>query len=202
MRGLRLGLWLTGVVMFAGVPGASAAPFAYIANDLSNDVSVLDIATNSVVATVPVGQLAQGVAVTPDGSRVYVTNTADNTVSVIATATNTVVATVPVGDRPIGVVVTPKRSRVYVANINSSTVSVINPSTNLAVAALPVGLVAQSAAVGLHPQGLAVTHDGKSVYVANTNANTMSVIATATNTVVATVPAGNGPVAFGNFIGP
>src|SRR5437879_13304428 len=102
MRGLRLGLWLTGVVMFAGVPGASAAPFAYIANDLSNDVSVLDIATNSVVATVPVGQLAQGVAVTPDGRSVYVTNYTTNSVSVIDTAMNTVVDVVPVGPQPGG----------------------------------------------------------------------------------------------------
>src|SRR5438445_11968311 len=126
MRGLRLGLWLTGVVMFAGVPGASAAPFAYIANDLSNDVSVLDIATNSVVATVPVGQLAQGVAVTPDGSRVYVTNAVDGTVSVIAWVTNAVgasvpawVGTVPVGLRPSGVAVTPAGPRVRVATLHS-----------------------------------------------------------------------------------
>ena len=202
MRGLRPGLWLVGVVVLAGAAGASAAPFAYIPNDLSNDVSVLDIATNSVVATVPVGQLAQGVAVTPDGKSVYVTDYTNNAVSVIDTASNSVADLVPVGSEPEGVAVTPDGKSVYVVNTGDNTVSVINPSTNLVVATVPVGLVSQSAAVGLHPQGLAVTHDGKSVYVANTNANTMSVIATATNTVVATVPAGNGPVAFGNFIGP
>jgi DNA-binding beta-propeller fold protein YncE len=43
---------------------------------------VIDTATNTVIATAPVGTGPQGVAVTPDGSKVYVTNTGDNTVSV------------------------------------------------------------------------------------------------------------------------
>ena len=60
-------------------------------------------ATNTVVATVPVGPGPSGVAVTPDGKHVYVTNVCNsNTVSVIATASNTVVATVPVGINPHG----------------------------------------------------------------------------------------------------
>src|SRR5438105_13331508 len=105
MRGLRLALWLAGLVVFAGAAGASAAPFAYVANSLSNNVSVLDIATNSVVATVAVGRYSQGVAVTPDGTHVYVTNTGDNTVSVIERATNAVGTTVPavVSTVPVGV---------------------------------------------------------------------------------------------------
>src|SRR5207302_6111961 len=80
-------LWLAGVVVFVGAAGSSAAPFAYIANTVSNNISVIDVATNGVVATVPVGQFAQGAAVTPDGSRVYATNTVDGTVSVINAAT-------------------------------------------------------------------------------------------------------------------
>jgi YVTN family beta-propeller protein len=52
---------------------------------------------NTVVATVPVGNGPDGVAVTPDGTHAYVTNQNNNshgypgTVSVIATATNQVV---------------------------------------------------------------------------------------------------------------
>ncbi len=41
--------------------------------------------------------------------------------------------------------------------------------------------------------GVAVTPDGSKVYVANENSNTVSVIATATNTVTATIPVGDGP---------
>jgi len=41
---------------------------------------------------------------------------------------------------------------------------------------------------------------GSAVYVANNGDNTVSVIGTASSSVTATVPVGNHPVAFGNFI--
>ena len=69
---------------------AEAAPFAYVTNEHSNNVSVIDTATNTLVATIPVGTIPFAVAVTPDGTHVYVTNDGSNNVSVIGTATNTV----------------------------------------------------------------------------------------------------------------
>ncbi len=60
------------ILMLMGIAGA--APFAYITNDFSNNVSVIDIATNTVTATVNVESFPYGVAVKPDGRNVYVTN--------------------------------------------------------------------------------------------------------------------------------
>ena len=80
---------------------AQAAPFAYITNFSGNTVSVLDTASNTVLATVPVGSGPYGVAVTPDGAFVYVANVNSGNVSVIATASNTVLATVGVGAQPV-----------------------------------------------------------------------------------------------------
>ena len=59
-----------------------AAPFAYITNNGSDTVSVIDTATNTVVDTVAVGANPFGVAVHPDGNTVYVANNQDATVSV------------------------------------------------------------------------------------------------------------------------
>src|SRR5215471_13240701 len=83
-------LGLLGMVLWAMPVGA--APFAYVAN-LGGTVSVLDTATNTVVATVLVGVNPTGAAITPDGAHAYVTDAAWAT-SVIDTATNTVVAQV------------------------------------------------------------------------------------------------------------
>jgi len=100
---------------------------------------VIDSATNTVSATIPVGRNPIGVAVSPDGSKVYVTDR-PNTVSVIDTATNTVSATIPVGNGPIGVAVKPNGSKVYVANLNSNTVSVIDTATSTVMGSpIPVG---------------------------------------------------------------
>ena len=57
--------------------------------DNPGDVSVINSATNTVVATVPVGKQPYAVSVTQDGTSVDVAN-GDGTVSVIDTATYTV----------------------------------------------------------------------------------------------------------------
>ena len=79
---------------------AVAAPFAYIPNSATNNVSVIDTATNTVTATVGVGFGPYGVAVNPAGTFAYVANYRGNTVSVINTASNSVTATVGVGSHP------------------------------------------------------------------------------------------------------
>src|SRR5271157_2372743 len=113
---------------------------AYISNNLSNDVSVIDTGTNAVVgAPIPVGMLPEGVAVSPDGRFVYVANTNSNTISVINAVTNTVVASPAVGNFPLGVAVTPDGKFAYVANRFSNTVSVIDTTTNAVIATLTVG---------------------------------------------------------------
>jgi len=73
-----------------------AGPYAYITNSGNNTTYVIDTATNTVTATINVGNTPFSVAITPDGTKVYVTNVADNTTSVIATANNTVTTMVPV----------------------------------------------------------------------------------------------------------
>ena len=92
MRVVALALFL---VVF-GASAALAQTRGYVTNSDDDTVSVIDVATNTVVATVPVGSNPVAVAVTPDGAFAYVTNANDSTVLVIDSTTNTVVATVPV----------------------------------------------------------------------------------------------------------
>ncbi len=122
---------------------AEAAPFAYAPNFLGGNVSVIDTATNKVVATVPVLYEALGVAVAPDGKHAYVTSDSCNSVLVIDTATNTVeVDTIPVGTFPFGIAVTPDGKHAYVANdTDSGTVSVIDTTATNGTATIPVGIL-------------------------------------------------------------
>ena len=77
---------------------ASAQPYAYVTNNGSDNVSVIGISTNTVVATVAVGSEPSGVAVSPDGKFVYVTNAGADNISVIQTSDNTVIGTWDGGD--------------------------------------------------------------------------------------------------------
>jgi YVTN family beta-propeller protein len=100
---------LIAVFALAGLLGSgqSVAQDAYITNETSNNVSVIDTKTNKVTVTIPVGTGPFGVAVSPDRTKVYVANEGSNTVSVVDTATNKVTATIPGGFSPSGVAVSP-----------------------------------------------------------------------------------------------
>jgi YVTN family beta-propeller protein len=159
--------------------------------DVGNTISVIKTASNKVIATITVGKFPAGVAFTPDGRRAYVTNRGDNTVSVIDTKTRTVRTTVPVQYKPANVAITPDGRHAYVTNFGDpiprpgTTVSVIDTTTDMVVATIP--------GVGPGPLGVAVTPDGAYVYVVNVLSDNVSVIETATNTVVATVAVGPRP---------
>jgi YVTN family beta-propeller protein len=120
---------------------------------------VIDTATNTVIATIPVGFGPAGTpAVTPDGRKVYVPNEGfgfGTNVSVIDTATNTVTATIPVGSAPAGVAVTPDGRKVYVTNFQSNDVSVIDTTTNTVTATIPVGVT--PGGVAIQPERFAGT---------------------------------------------
>jgi len=71
-----------------------------ISDTPSGTVSVIDTASDSVIANVTVDKCPCGISVNKDGTKVYVVNSESNTVSVIDTATNSVITNVPVGNRP------------------------------------------------------------------------------------------------------
>ena len=89
----------------------------YVTNSTASagksNVSVIDTASSAVTATIPVGNVPTGVAVTPDGLKVYVANVNSDSVSVIDTAKNKVTATIPVGLNPnaFGMFIHPARER-------------------------------------------------------------------------------------------
>lgn len=166
-----------------GTPTGSPG-FAYIVNADSNDVSVIDLATGTVVATIPVGSNPNSVCVDPNYNEVYVVNNSSNTVSVINTLTNMVTATIPVGPTPWSVTVSPDGSMVYLADGGDNDVEVINTTTNTVVATIPAGT---------NPNALAVSPDGSLIYV--NNSNSVTVINTSTHAVVATIPVGSAPQA-------
>jgi YVTN family beta-propeller protein len=181
---------VAGLSPFGNPIGVAVTPdgkYVYVTNDVStsSNVSVIDTATNTVVATVPVGSGPVGIAIAPDGKYAYVANSVSDNISVINTATNTVVATVALGagNTPFWLAITPDGKLAYVTIPNSSIVSVIDTASNTVVATVGVGV----APIVSSPHGVAITPDGKHAYVAAGNPSTVSVIDTASNTVESTM---------------
>jgi YVTN family beta-propeller protein len=158
-----------------------------VGNFFDGTISVIDTATNTVVASIAATTFPTLMHVTPDGKRLYITDEFLNTVVAIDTATNAVVATISIGGEEVfGLAPTKDNKKIYVGTFGSNTVSIIDRATNNVVPPLIT--------VGTNPVGMEFTPDGKFLYVANFGDNTVSVISTATNGVVATIPVGGGPL--------
>jgi YVTN family beta-propeller protein len=66
---------------------------------------VLDTATNTIVAEVPVGKRPWNMALTPDGRKLYVACGRSNAVAVVDTTSYAKVTEIPVGELPWGVAI-------------------------------------------------------------------------------------------------
>ena len=71
----------TALALCAGA--AQAAPFAYVPNEKSGTISIIDTATDTVSGEIPAGKRPRGIAISPDGKTIYVSDQPTNGVNVI-----------------------------------------------------------------------------------------------------------------------
>jgi YVTN family beta-propeller protein len=104
----------------------------YVTNEWrTNTVSVFDVPTNALVATIPVGSSPFGLSIDPSGTHVYVANDDSYNVSVIDTATNSVVKTIPVGAAPIafGQFIVPSSGGPYAPIVTTDSMTGVTATT-------------------------------------------------------------------------
>jgi YVTN family beta-propeller protein len=132
---------------------------------------------------------SQPLALTANDAHLAVANPDNNSVTFfeVHNGRSIRLAEVTVQTEPSGVAFLPDGSKAYVANTVSGTVSMI--PTNLATlpAVGTIGSADTHIAVGVEPYGLALTPNGTKLYVSNSRSNSISVIDTATNTVIKTI---------------
>jgi YVTN family beta-propeller protein len=114
-------------------------PQAYCANEGSDDVTVIDGATNAVLATVTAGNGPRALCHNPQNNKVYSANYLSDNVTVIDGATNQVLATVTAGNGPRAICYNPQNNKVYCANDSSGSVTVIDGASNQVLRTLGVG---------------------------------------------------------------
>jgi len=105
------------VLLLVCVCGAAhAAPFAYISSSEDHTVSVIDLATDTVVNTIQVAGIPLGIAVSHDGSRVFVSSRSrsKNLITVIDGRNQAVLTSKSVDIDPVSVAVNTAQTRIYV----------------------------------------------------------------------------------------
>jgi YVTN family beta-propeller protein len=98
----------------------------YVANYLSNNVTVIDTADNTVADTIAVGAGPRGI--TGFSGKVYVENFDAGTISVIDTSNNTVEATITVGHSPAGMSI--NGTDILISSFQNSKINVLNTILN------------------------------------------------------------------------
>ncbi|GEP01575.1 YncE family protein [Methylobacterium haplocladii] len=167
----RTGLPLLLASLLLAVP--ATAQEAYVTAQLAGEVAVVDLGQAKVIAHIPLDGAPAGIAFSPDRKSAYVTRPEGQSVAVIDLDARKVTASLAVSGGPLGICVNPKTGMVYIADWYASRVVVLAPS--------PEGLKQTGEiAVGKSPSGLAVTPDGRTLLVANREADSVSVIDLAT----------------------
>jgi YVTN family beta-propeller protein len=155
----------------------------FSANGMSNDVTVIDVARESPTATIPVGH--DPVGAWPGADDVmYVDAEEGKTVTAIDAHTLTVVRTYDLGFTPGMAVTTPSASELWVTNADAGRIAYYATTSTAKLGELAVG-------AGAH--GIAFAPDGKTAWITNQMANTVSVVDVSSHIVTATVDVGNRP---------
>ncbi len=166
---------------------------AVTTNILSHNASVIDVATGSVLAVVPVGTRPAGVAITPDRSKAVVTNL-DSTFASVIDLTTFSSTPVAISTRGCQVAISPDGHYAYVLVATADGVWRIDLTTNtVAGAKLATADVGNTFFLFMPESGLTLSHDGKTLAVCGSFTNQVTVIDTASWSVAATVSVGTFP---------
>jgi YVTN family beta-propeller protein len=176
-------------------PSGAETPQVYIGNngELAKTVHAVDTSTNAgtSITTGIIGIEPNGLAVTPEGTKIVVAEGASHQVQIITVASHAIAATVAIPEivgvksRPDAVAISPNGLTAYVVDGANKRVYPITISSG----ALGTGIVVN---IQGDPGAIVVTPNGEKVYVANFFSHNVSVISTASNTVTATITIGAG----------
>ena len=153
----------------------------YVANANSSSVTVIATASDSVTGIISVSGDPSALAISPDGSDLYVAQNSSGTVGEYATASGDLVQTfavAPAGDTMGGIALSPDGSTLYVVDQTSADLQAFATADTTAL---------WSTSVGLDPNGVVASSDGSTVYVANTQDRSISVVGTASESVLTTI---------------
>jgi YVTN family beta-propeller protein len=182
---------------------------AFVANIGSGSVTAIDLKARKKLADIQTGAGAEGIDISPDQKEVWVTNRAANTVSVIDVASLKVIATLESKDFPIRVKFAPGGKQALVSNARSGDVVIFDAASKKEIQRVPMQLKAAEGATsgqrvfgnqfgqGPVPVGILVAPKLSHAFVANTNADIVTMIDLKTWEVAGRLTAGKEPDGLG-----
>ena len=145
----------------------------FVSNLASNDISIIETATFQVLSRIETAVQPLDMALSPDAKTLYATNSGAGTLTIIdieSSQARTVWLS-GVGSGPYGVAAS--SDKIFTTDIANSHVLVITPA----------GQISQRLAVPTQPRSLALSPDGKTLYVTSMGIGLLTVIDVASETI-------------------
>src|SRR6516165_2630372 len=158
---------LLGLGMFALIGGQASAFTAYVSNEKSNTISVIDTDKFTVVKTIKVGQRPRGIGLSKDEKFILVAVGDDDTIEMIDVRTYEIVATLPSGPDP----------ELFTQDPDGKTLVATSETTNMAhfIDTVTRRIVA-NVLVDARPRFAEFKRDASEVWVSSEIGGTVSVI--------------------------
>ena len=104
------------IFLFIFIKISFSNELAFITNQLSNNVSVIDLKTYKVIKEIPVGSKPAGVAVMKNGEKIFVSNPESKEISVIQGHNLKNIKNIKLGQGPLGIALTKNDKLLIVAD--------------------------------------------------------------------------------------
>lgn len=147
--------WSCALLLCCAVGQAQAGSLAYVVNRDDNDVSVIDMARQRTVATMPAGMaMPQDIAISPDGCLAYLSSIWSATIAVLDLAKHSLLTGIPLNHVGNAVVFSASGALAY-ADTNTPSggaIAVIDTATHQIMRTFPVS-PQNSRGMAIHPDG-------------------------------------------------
>ncbi len=159
---------------------------AFVSNIGSGSINVFDIAKKTMLKIIKTGEGAEGIEITNNEEEVWITNRAEDKISILDTKTLEIIETIECASYPIRVKFTPNGKHALISNARSGDVAVFDVTTRKELKRIEMKFKAieekENRLFGDRfgdspvPIGILIHPKGKQAYVANTNADIVTVI--------------------------
>jgi len=147
---------------------SQAAPLAFVSNEGSGTISVIDLATNLVINTMETSGKPRGIYASPNSDFVYATEFTKEQLLKIDVPNQKIIQKSSLGKSPEAIYVSKDGKWITVANEDSNSVSIIDASTLNTLIEIPVE--------GKNPEHAVMSPDSRWVYVSAEEADNLDVI--------------------------
>ena len=184
---------------------AGSAELAYVTNEDSQNLSVIDTRSDSVIATIPVGTRPRGVRVSQDGRTVFVAlsgspkcpptmpdeeceklkaDKSKDGIAMVDVIQRKVSRVLPGGSDPEAFDISRDGTTLFVSNEDADSASIVDIAS---------GKIRSTVAVGKEPEGVRLHPDGSTVWVTGETDHNLTLLDTKTGKVITKIKVGKRP---------